>query len=83
MPAPGINVLLVHDVVELDRLVAHVGEAQALKLARLAASRPQWWGIPKVAYDELAKAVRGLSGKYGEQGSARLALEDLMERYGM
>lgn len=69
-----------HNAIELDMLVRHIGDAKARELVKLAA-RPSLYGIAQEAFDELAKAVRGYSGMYGSSTVAREALEDLMERY--
>lgn len=66
--------------VELDMLIAYIGEAKARELARLA-RLPSGTGVAKQAFDELAKVVQGFRGIYGAASDARRALEALMERY--
>jgi hypothetical protein len=66
--------------IELDLLIAHIGEAKARELARLA-RLPSNTGVAKRAFEELAKVVQGFHGIYGAPSDARRALEALMTLY--
>ncbi len=58
--------------IELDMLIAHIGEAKARELARLARI-PSATGVAQQAFDGLGKAVRGFRGIYGARSEARRA----------
>lgn len=68
-----------HDV-ELDMLIARIGDAKARELSDLAL-RPSSSGMCQEAFDELAMVVKGYPGIYGSPTDARAALEALRRHY--
>jgi hypothetical protein len=69
-----------HDPIELELLVRHIGKAKGIELVRLSRI-PGAPGVAPAALDALAAAVEGFPGRYGEPSEARRALEDLRERF--
>lgn len=69
-----------HNPVELELLVRHLGKAKAIELVRLSRI-PSAPGIAQAAVEALAAATEGFPGLYGEPSEARHALEDLRERF--
>jgi hypothetical protein len=69
-----------HNPVELELLVRHLGKAKGIELVRLSRI-PGEKGIAQAALDALGAAVEGFPGLYGEPSEARRALEDLRERF--
>ncbi len=69
-----------HNPVELELLVRHLGKAKGIELVRLSRI-PSAPGIAQAAIDALARAVEGFPGLYGDPAEARHALEDLRERF--
>jgi len=71
---------LMHNPVELELLVRHIGKAKGIELVRLSNVRVSRELAP-AAIAALAAAVEGFPGLYGEPSEARHALEDLRERF--
>jgi hypothetical protein len=71
---------LMHDPIELELLVRHLGKAKGIELVRLSRI-PSTPGIAQAAIDALGAAVEGYPGLSGEPSEARHALEDLRERF--
>jgi hypothetical protein len=69
-----------HNPIELELLVRHLGKAKGVELVRLSRT-PGSREIAQAAVDALAAAVEGFPGLYGEPSEARRALEDLRERF--
>lgn len=69
-----------HNPVELELLVRHLGKAKGLELVRLS-RLPSGPGIAQAAIDALVSATARFDGLYGEPSEARRALEDLRERF--
>jgi len=69
-----------HNPIELELLVRHIGKAKGIELVRLSRI-PSAPGIAQAAIDALAAATEGFDGLYGEPSEARHALEDLRERF--
>ncbi|MCM2333744.1 MAG: hypothetical protein NDI82_07335 [Anaeromyxobacteraceae bacterium] len=69
-----------HDPVELELLVRHLGKAKGIALVRLS-RLPSGPGIAQAAIDALAAATAGFDGRYGDPAEARRAIEDLRERF--
>jgi hypothetical protein len=69
-----------HDPIELELLVRHLGKAKGIELVRLSRV-PGSREIAPAALDALAAAVEGFPGLYGDPAEARHALEDLRERF--
>ncbi|MBK9516905.1 MAG: hypothetical protein IPO09_06010 [Anaeromyxobacter sp.] len=69
-----------HNPVELELLVRHIGKAKGIELVRLSRV-PSAPGIAQAAIDALAAATAAFDGLYGEPSEARRALEDLRERF--
>jgi hypothetical protein len=69
-----------HNPVELELLVRHIGKAKGIELVRLSRSPPAPGGA-QAAIDALLEATDGFPGLYGEPSEALHALEDLRERF--
>jgi hypothetical protein len=69
-----------HNPIELELLVRHLGKAKGIELVRLSRI-PSSPGIAQAALDALSGAVEDFPGLYGEASEARHALEDLRERF--
>ena len=69
-----------HNPVELELLVRHLGKAQGVALVRLS-RLPSGPGISQAAIDALITATAGFDGLYGDPAEARRAIEDLRERF--
>jgi len=69
-----------HNPIELELLVRHIGKARGIALVRLSRI-PSAPGIAQAAIDALAAATAGFPGLYGDASEARHALEDLRERF--
>jgi hypothetical protein len=69
-----------HDPIELELLVRHIGKAKGIELVRLSRI-PASAGIAQAALDALGAVVQDFPGLYGEPSMARQALEDLRERF--
>ena len=69
-----------HNPIELELLVRHLGKQKGLELVRLSRI-PGAPGYAQAALDALRAAVEGFPGLYGEPSEARHALEDLRERF--
>jgi len=69
-----------HNPVELELLVRHLGKAKGIELVRLSRI-PGAPGVAQAAIDALLAATRAFDGLYGEPSEARHALEDLRERF--
>ena len=69
-----------HNPVELELLVRHLGKAKGVALVRLSRI-PSSPGIAQAAIDALAAATVDFPGLYGEPSKARHAIEDLRERF--
>lgn len=69
-----------HDPVELELLVRHIGKAKGIELVRLS-RLPSAPGIAQAAIDALAAVTADFPGLYGEASKARHAIEDLRERF--
>jgi hypothetical protein len=69
-----------HNPIELELLVRHIGKAKGIELVRLSRI-PSAPGVSQAAIDALGVAVEGFPGLYGEPSEARHALEDLRERF--
>jgi len=69
-----------HDPIELELLVRHLGKAKGLEIARLA-KVPAGRGIAPAALAALQAAVQDYPGAYGEPSEAQHAIEDLRERF--
>lgn len=69
-----------HDPVELELLVRHLGKAKGIELVRLSRI-PGAPGVAQAAVDALIASTAGFDGLYGDPSEARRALEDLRERF--
>jgi len=69
-----------HNPVELELLVRHIGKAKGIELVRLS-KEPSGKGVAQAAVDALLAATTGFDGLYGEPSEARRAIEDLRERF--
>lgn len=69
-----------HDPVELELLVRHLGKARSIALVRLSRI-PGEKGIAQAALDALAAAVEDFPGLYGDPAHGRQAMEDLRKRF--
>src|SRR5512133_842900 len=69
-----------HNPIELELLVRHIGKAKGIELVRLSRI-PSAPGIAQAAIDALGAATEGFPGLYGEPSEALHALEDLRERF--
>jgi len=69
-----------HDPIELELLVRHLGKAKSIELVRLSRI-PGAPGIAPAAIAALAAATEGFPGRYGAPSEARRALDDLKERF--
>ncbi len=69
-----------HDPIELELLVRHIGKAKGIELVRLSRI-PASRDIAQAAIDALAIATEGFPGRYGEPSEARHAIEDLRKRF--
>jgi hypothetical protein len=69
-----------HNPIELELLVRHIGKAKGVELVRLSRT-PGSPGIAQAAIDALGATVEGFPGLYGEAAMARQALQDLRERF--
>jgi len=69
-----------HNPVELELLVRHIGKAKGIELVRLSRI-PGAPGVAQAAIDALAAATERFDGLYGDPAEARRALEDLRERF--
>ncbi len=69
-----------HNPVELELLVRHLGKAKGIELVRLsrAAGKAE---IAQAAIDALAAATASFDGLYGDPAEAVRAIEDLRERF--
>jgi hypothetical protein len=69
-----------HNPIELELLVRHLGKQRSIELVRLSRI-PGAPGMAQAALDALGAAVEGFPGLYGDPSEARHALEDLKERF--
>lgn len=69
-----------HNPVELELLVRHLGKAKGIELVRLSRV-PGGPGIAQAAVDALLAATATFDGLYGDPAEARRAIEDLRERF--
>ncbi len=70
-----------HNPVELELLVRHLGKAKGIALVRLSRVPGEPWAIAPAAVDALFAATEGFDGLYGEPTEARRALEALRARF--
>lgn len=70
-----------HNPIELELLVRHIGKAKGIELVRLSRTPSEPGGIAQAAIDALGAATEGFDGLYGEASEALHALEDLRERF--
>ncbi len=69
-----------HNPVELELLVRHLGKAKGIELVRLSRTAGKA-EIAQAAIDALAAATADFDGLYGDPAEARHAIEDLRERF--
>ncbi|MGC4001069.1 MAG: hypothetical protein QM767_27865 [Anaeromyxobacter sp.] len=69
-----------HNPIELELLVRHLGKAKGIELVRLS-KLPGSRELAPEAFVALAAAVEGFPGLYGDPAEASHALEDLRERF--
>jgi hypothetical protein len=70
-----------HNPIELELLVRHLGKARCIELVRLSRIPSEPGAISQAAIDALHAATEDFPDLYGDPSEARHALEDLRERF--
>jgi hypothetical protein len=70
-----------HNPIELELLVRHLGKARCIELVRLSRDPAAPGTIAQAAVDALGAATADFPDLYGDPSEARHALEDLRERF--